>query len=109
MAHKDTWKPIAQAYRDREHNLLKALKLCRTFEDVQQAIDTHLKMTGRNSESPLETSAEIIVDPDIKNSLLAVLGANQGQQTVSVGPKLNKDGTPRKQRSDKGKKRGSYK
>lgn len=111
MAQQNEWKVIAAEYRNREHNLLKKL-LSGVIEnqgDLLDILEAHLKATGRTLESPLEAPETELPDPDIQRRLLALLGATQGQQTVSSGPKLNKDGTPRKQRSDKGKKRGSYK
>lgn len=111
------YKVIAETYRNREHSLLKQLiSLLDTEGDttiladsIKQVVKDHLASTGRHWGSALDTPPLSEMDDFTKQQLLGLLGGFEGQTAPIPQVKYNKDGTPRKQRSDKGKKRGKRK
>ncbi len=124
MAKDNSWKTVAEVYRDREHRLIRAVQehLSVTVdahnpEQVREWVDgldnllnRHLTTTGRTPGKPVE--APVIIPPvdGARSELLALLGVSEGQQRALSHPQ---PGTipvrTRKVRSDKGVKRGPRK
>ena len=104
MAKDNTWKTVAEVYRNRENTLIQLLQdFVEGKCEGRQLVDRftqHMLSTGR---TPDRTPELFKIDSPVdsaKTELLALLGATVGQQSASK---------PRKQRADKGKPRGSYK
>jgi len=120
MAADNAWKTIAEVYRNREHKLILALQeLLKQFNDMRSdvidledhlpgLIADHLSSTGRDPEKPVEVPEIISPVQDARKELLALLGPSEAEVRAHLSPLA---GLPRvrKQRSDKGKKRGPRK
>jgi len=116
MAADNTWKTIAEVYRNREHKLIKfiqkVMKSVATPEQKVKLIDlytkAHLEGTGRDPEKDVEVPDIISPVQDARKELLALLGPSQEEVATHLTP-LSGLQRVRKQRSDKGKKRGPRK
>lgn len=118
MAKDNSWKTVAEVYRDREHKLIQTLAL--TLESWQagthsheQAVGLlshqladHLRKTGRSPEKAVDTPVIIPPVDGARSELLALLGVSERQGGAHSGPVQVRT---RKVRSDKGKPRGPRK
>lgn len=111
MAKDNSWKTVAEIYRDREHKLinqLQALLLAGPVTDgrLESLLNSHLTTTGRTPGKPVEVPVIIPPVDGARSELLALLGVSEGQQRALQAGTV---GRVRKVRSDKGKPRGPRK
>ncbi len=116
MAKDNTWKTVAEIYRDREHKLinqLQALLLTGPVTEgrLESLLNSHLTTTGRTPGKPVEVPVIISPVDGARSELLALLGVSEGQQRALSHPQSGTFGVipvrTRKVRSDKGVKRGA--
>lgn len=111
MAADNSWKTIAEVYRNREHKLIQELRKIldkadvddHTALDLEATLDDHLRSTGRGADSPVKVPVIISPVEDARKELLSLLGVSGAPQSASVAPLQVRT---RKVRSDKGKPRG---
>ncbi len=127
MAKDNSWKTVAEIYRDREHKLLRQLQdhldtpldvnnpeqLFEWVNGVNSLVQMPLLNTGRTPGKPVEVPVIISPVDGARSELLALLGVSEGQQRALSHPQSGTFGVipvrTRKVRSDKGKPRGPRK